>query len=96
MNLIYVSVFHNTSYVNLLKLLVKSIDTNANLNRNTTEILILTSPLIQTLIQKELKEFDLPIFYYILDVCTLFGAGCARLHIFKYESISKYDKILYR
>lgn len=95
MNLIYVSIFHNTSYVNLLKLLVTSINQNAYLDRNTTEILILTSPSIQTLIQKELEEFDLPIFYYILDVRTLFGAGCARLHIFKYESISKYDKILY-
>jgi hypothetical protein len=75
--------------------LITSINENAYLDRDTTEILILTSPSIQTLIQKELEEFDLPIFYYILDVCTLFGAGCARLHIFKYESISKYDKILY-
>lgn len=95
MNLIYVSLFHNPSYVNLLKLLVTSINTNAHLNKNTTEILILTSPSIQPLIQKELEQFDLPIFYYILDFHTLFDAGCARLHIFEYEHISKYDKILY-
>ena len=59
MNLIYASVFHNPSYVHLLKLLITSINANAHLNRNTTEILILTSPSIQTLIQKELEQFDL-------------------------------------
>jgi lipopolysaccharide biosynthesis glycosyltransferase len=33
--------------------------------------------------------------YYILDVKSLFDAGCTRLNIFKYENIEKYKKILY-
>ena len=95
MNLIYVSVFHNASYANLLKLLITSISVNAHFDKKTTDILILTSPTFQPLIQKELNNFDLPIYYYLLDFYTLFDAGCARLHIFEYDSICKYDKILY-
>jgi lipopolysaccharide biosynthesis glycosyltransferase len=33
--------------------------------------------------------------YFILDLTTLFDAGCARLNIFKYEGIESYDKIIY-
>ena len=95
MNLIYVCVFHQESYINLLKLLITSIDIKSKINKQTTDILIITSPTFQPLIQKEVQLFDLPIKYYILDLHTLFEAGCARLNIFKYEGISNYDKILY-
>lgn len=95
MNLIYVCVFHQQSYINLLKLLSTSISVKANINRGTTDILILTSPSFQPLIHKELESFDLPLQYYLLECPSLFDAGCARLNIFKYENIKKYDKILY-
>ena len=88
-------VFHQTGYINLLKLLVTSISVKANINRETTDILIITSPKFQPLIQKELEAFDLPLHYYILDLHTLFDAGCSRLNIFKYDNINLYDKILY-
>jgi lipopolysaccharide biosynthesis glycosyltransferase len=87
-------VFHQENYINLLKLLVTSISVKANL-KNDTDILIVTSPSFQPLIQKELENFDLPLQYYILDLHTLFEAGYARLNIFKYDSIAKYDTILY-
>jgi lipopolysaccharide biosynthesis glycosyltransferase len=95
MNLIYICVFHQQSYINLLKLLITSISTKANINNKTTNILIITSESFRLLIQKELEDFDLVLYYYILDLESLFDAGCARLNIFKYTNIKNYDKILY-
>ena len=95
MNLIYMCVFHQQSYINLLKLLITSISERANINTETTDILIITSPSFKQLIQKELDNFNLYLDYYILDLHTLFEAGCARLNIFKYDNIVKYDNILY-
>ena len=88
-------VFHQQSYINLLKLLITSISDKGKLNILSTDILIITSQQFQPLIKKELSHFILPIHYYILDLNTLFEAGCARLNIFKYENIDLYDKILY-
>jgi mannosyltransferase OCH1-like enzyme len=95
MNLIFICVFHQTEYINLLKLLVASISQNANIDKETTEILIITSPMFKQLIQTELDGFEFRIDYYVLDLYSLFEAGCARLNIFKYDKIEKYDKILY-
>ena len=44
MNLIYICVFHQQNYINLLKLLINSIHIRGNLNKETTDILIITSP----------------------------------------------------
>ena len=95
MNLIYMCVFHQESYIHLLKVLIRSISIKADINKETTDILIITSPSFQPLIQKALESFDLPLQYYILNLRSLFEAGCARLNIFKYEHINKYDNILY-
>jgi lipopolysaccharide biosynthesis glycosyltransferase len=95
MNLIYICVFYQEDYINLLKLLITSISIKANLYKKTTDILIMTSPLFEPLIKKELKTFSLPLYYYILDLHGIYEAACARLNIFKYNNINKYDKILY-
>jgi lipopolysaccharide biosynthesis glycosyltransferase len=95
------SVFYQKTYINLLKLLIKSMSIKSNINTTTTDILIITSPTFQPLIQKELLNFTsgnnciLSIHYYILNLTTLFEAGCARLNIFQYDKINQYDKILY-
>jgi len=88
-------VFHQESYINLLKLLITSISVKANINKNTTDILILTSAAFQPLIQKELENIDLPLHYYIMDLHTLMEASCCKLKIFQYDMIDKYNKILY-
>jgi lipopolysaccharide biosynthesis glycosyltransferase len=88
-------VFHQESYIKLLQLLITSISLKGNVNKDTTDILIITSRSFQPLIQKELECFDLPLHYYLLDLHTLFEASCARLNIFKYDTIHKYDTILY-
>jgi len=95
MNLIFICVFHKKSYINLLEILIRSISVKGNINKHTTEILITTSPSFQPIIQKVLESFDLPLYYYLLDLHTIYDAACARLNIFKYENISKYDTILY-
>lgn len=95
MNLIYMCVFHKESYINLLKLLITSISVKSNINKNTSDILIITSPYFQLLLEKELLDFDLPINYYMLELSTLYECSCARLNIFDYQNINKYDKILY-
>lgn len=90
MNLIYMCVFHQESYIHLLELLVKTISVNGNIK--DTDILIITSPSFQPLIQTLLDKYELSVFYYLH---TLFDAGCSRLNIFNYENINAYDKILY-
>jgi lipopolysaccharide biosynthesis glycosyltransferase len=95
MNLIYICVFCQKTYINLLKLLLTSISVKGNINKETTDILIITSPSFQPLIQKELALIDLPIRYYILDLHTLMEACCCKLKIFQYDNINKYNKILY-
>jgi len=67
----------------------------ADINKDTTKILIMTSPSFQPLIEKELENINVLLYYYILDLHTLFEAGCARLNIFKYENINEYENILY-
>lgn len=91
MNLIYICVFYQESYIQLLKLLITSIHKNSN----KTDILIMTSPAFQPIIEKEISCFDLSIKYYIFNVRTLFETGCARYNIFNYEKIYMYNKILY-
>jgi len=95
MNLIYMCVFHNQNYINLLKLLIRSISVKSNINKETTNILIITSPSFHPLIQKELLEFNLPIYYFILNLNTLMESSCCKINIFQYENIDIYDKILY-
>jgi lipopolysaccharide biosynthesis glycosyltransferase len=67
----------------------------ADINKENTDILIITSDYFKPIIEKELKNFDLPILYYILEANSIFEAGCARLNIFKYNKIDNYDQILY-
>jgi len=94
-NLIYACVFHQEQYIDLLELLIKSISLKANLNKDTTDILIITSPDFLPLIQKKLSEYSLPLVYMTLDLHTKMEASCCKLNIFDYKDLDKYVKILY-
>ena len=87
-------VFHQESYIKLLKLLITSISEKGNVKANT-DILIITSPVFQLLIQKELEGINLPLHYYTLNLQTLMESSCCKLKIFQYPNIDKYEKILY-
>lgn len=95
MNIIYICVFHQHGYIDLLKLLMVSLLIKSNINKQTTDILIITSLKFQLLIQEAMKDYDIILHYYILDVHTLMESACVRLNIFEYENINLYDKILY-
>jgi hypothetical protein len=96
-NLIYVCVFHQVSYVKLLKLLLNSLKEYGNVDWETTDLCIVTSQDLVPIIKDSLDWFNENFKFYIPTEVpnTLFGAGCARLHIFSYEHIHMYDKILY-
>lgn len=65
MNLIYMCVFYKESYITLLKLLITSISLKANIDKNTTDILIITSQSFQPIIQQALSKllFTYPLLY---------------------------------
>lgn len=94
-NLIYMCVFNQVSYINLLELLVKSIKIKGAVNPDTTDILIITSESFQPLIQEKVNNFNLQIKYHIRDIYTLMESSCCKVYIFNYENIDNYDKILY-
>ena len=95
MNLIYICVFYQETYIDLLKLLIQSISIKGCINKDTTHILIITSPNFLQKIQTVVKDFILPIKYFILDLTTLMEASCCKLNIFDYEEINLYNKIIY-
>jgi lipopolysaccharide biosynthesis glycosyltransferase len=94
-NLIYMCVFHNVDYINLLELLIISMVEKSASIIETSDILILTSELFKTLIEERLAPFNISFKYYIISVYSLFESSAARLHIFNYEFIDNYKKILY-
>jgi len=87
-------VFHNENYINLLQLLMKSFVKNANIKDNT-DILIVTSPLFLAKIKVIFAEFNIQFKFYLLNLSSLFEAGCSRLNIFNYTDINLYKNILY-
>ena len=95
MNLIYISVFCQHSYIELLKLLMKSLHERGHLNVATTEFLIMTSDEFKPIISRELSVYPFVIHYFIQTVSTIMEASSSRLSIFEYENIDRYDKILY-
>ncbi len=94
-NLIYMCVFHQTSYINLLELLVRSINIKGSVNQDTTDILVITSINFLPIIQDKLKIYNLPIKYHTINITTMMESSCCKLYIFDYDHIDNYNKILY-
>lgn len=95
MNLIYACVFYQETYIQLLNLLIDSIDKYGSINGNNTHILIFTSPNFIDKIKDSLASYNLPISYKILNLTTMMEASCCKLRIFEYENIDKYENLLY-
>jgi lipopolysaccharide biosynthesis glycosyltransferase len=92
--LIYVCVFNNPKYVDLLKLLLTSYSLQSiPLN---TDLLIMTSSDLQSSIQEVANSLNLSIHFMIKDaVLTNHEAACMRLKIFDYPLIQAYRTLLY-
>lgn len=91
-NLIYCCVFYNKDYFKLLDLLLKSMKLYST---QTFDFLVMTSPEFEPEVKKLAKELNLELNIFCLDFKTIFQAACARLFIFDYPEISRYEKLLY-
>lgn len=93
MNLIYSCVFFQQSYINLVRLLLKSYVLYGN--PKNTKYLIITCPEFKNIIQKICNDFNIDNDIWCLNLNTLFQASCCKLNIFDYKDVNKYSKILY-
>jgi len=93
-NCIFICVFHNESYVDLLYLLLESIFMNGNVNE-CTDIVVYTS----TAFMQKIKNSSLyceKIVFEINDNYDSIDLACkARLDAFDLPAMNAYDKILY-
>jgi len=92
-NLVYLGVFSNRDYIELLRIFLITVKLYSSLD--AIDFLIITSedfiPEINTLS----SLIGVPLLTMTLDLKRLAGAAFARLHIFEYEQIMSYEKVLY-
>ena len=94
MNCIFICVFNQEKYVEMVYLLLESIFIYGNLDNNT-HILIYTCTNFMNMIKKS-HLFSKKIFFEINDTYTDVDKACkARLDLFNLVSINNYNKILY-
>jgi len=94
-NLVYLGVFFNRDYLELLKILLISVKLFSPTALQSIDFLIMTSRDFAADIQQISEDIGLPLNLMFLDTNRLKGAAFARLYIFEYEHIMSYEKILY-
>jgi hypothetical protein len=92
MNLVFTSVFFNDKYLELLDLLLESVARWGNLQG---DFLVCTHDEYQNRIHQMFEKHGVPGKTFVMTVTSMFEASAARLHIFEYPDIEKYEKILY-
>jgi len=92
-NLVYMAVFHNSQYIELLKILMTSIKLFSKVD--TIDFLVFTTYEFSKDIQDISKTLNIPISMKFFTFTSMHESSCARLYIFDYEHVSSYDKILY-
>jgi predicted O-methyltransferase YrrM len=95
MNCIFVCVFYEKKYIDMLYLLLESIFIYGNLDKNTN-VLIYTSTLFMNIIKQSRLFNSEKIMFELNDTYNSIDSACkARLDFFTLHSISNYNKILY-
>ena len=94
-SLIYLAVFINPDFINLVELLLTSLKLYGNLDLTKTDIMVLTDESLKPKVDEVSKKLGLPILYYYLNITTKWQSSAARLDIFQNEQIDNYDTILY-
>jgi len=95
MNCIFVCVFYEKKYIDMLYLLLESIFIYGNLDKNTN-VLIYTSTLFMNIIKQSRLFNSEKIMFELNDTYNSIDSACkARLDLFTLHSISNYNKILY-
>lgn len=93
-NCIFITIFNNINYVNMLYKLLESINVFGNLSVQTDILIYTTTEFASTI--KASKFFSNKIKLEINDDKNSVVEACkARLDLFKLESVKFYDKILY-
>jgi len=92
-NLIYMGVFLNKEYIELLKVLLVTVKLYSS--TDAIDFLLMTSEDFAPEIQALSELVNIPLKLFFIDVKRLQGAAFARLYIFEYEHIDQYEKILY-
>jgi len=94
MNCIFICVFHQTQYIDMLFLLLESIFIYGNLDE-TTHILIYTNTEFKNRIQKS-HLYNNHIRFAINDTYQCIDSSCkARLDYFHLDDVKQYEKVLY-
>lgn len=91
MNLIYMCVFYNEKYIRLLELLFLSL----RMYSSPCDILIMTSDDFKEKISALSSSIGVSCKIHCIPCTSIFEAACARLHLFDWDGIDAYDKILY-
>ena len=95
MNCIFITIFNQEKYVDMFFLLLESIFVYGNLNDNIN-ILVYTSTPFMNIIKKSHLFNDEKMNFEINDTYNNIDKACkARLDLFKFSSITNYNKILY-
>lgn len=94
-NLIYLGVFFNKDYLELLKIFLISVKLFSALALNSIDFLIMTSENFAPDVQKLAEDVGIPLLMKFFSFNSVHEASCARLHIFEYENALSYEKILY-
>ena len=92
-NLVYLGVFGNRGYLELLKILLTTVKLFSS--TESMDFLILTSEDFLPDIQTISKLIEIPLKTFLIDPSSLAGAAFARLNIFDFPEIFNYEKILY-
>ena len=93
-NLIYTCVFHNPTYVEMLRLLLFSIKQSMSLEG--IDILVLTDKAVEPAVRRVSALLDLPLRTHLIEgIASASAASAAKLNIFEYPQIHLYDRILY-
>lgn len=92
-NLIYLGVFFNRDYIELLRIFLITAKLYSNLD--CIDFLVMTSENFAPDIQDLSKKIGIPLLMKFFSFNSVHEASCARLHIFDYENAMAYDKIMY-
>ena len=94
-NLIYLGVFFNREYLELLKIFLISVKLFSPMALEFIDFLIMTSEDFAPDVQKLAGDVGIPLLMKFFSFNSVHEASCARLHIFEYEDALAYEKILY-
>ena len=92
-NLVYMAVFHNKQYIELLKILM--IGVKFFTDTTNIDFLVMTTEEFIPAIQELSVTFGIPILIKLFGFTSMHESSCARLYIYDYENIDQYEKLLY-